>query len=70
MKPLTQRTRVLYSLAVSLAGGAAMVVSYEAFGLGGRWLAVPGAVTMFVVAVVLNLWLTGRPHFFTSPFKR
>ncbi|MDE0321561.1 MAG: hypothetical protein OXI97_16925 [Acidimicrobiaceae bacterium] len=47
-----------------------MVVSYEAFGLGGRWLAVPGAVTMFVVAVVLNLWLTGRPHFFTSPFKR
>ncbi|MDE0133998.1 MAG: hypothetical protein OXH86_12730 [Acidimicrobiaceae bacterium] len=45
-------------------------MSYEAFGLGGRWLAVPGAVTMFVVAVVLNLWLTGRPHFFTSPFKR
>ena len=70
-KPLTQRTRVLYSVAVSLGGGAAMVVSFEVLGISGRWMLVPGVITMVIVALALNVWITGRPHhFFSSPFKR
>ena len=67
---VTQRSRVLYGLAVGVGGGAAIVVSGEVFGVSGRWVLVPGVVTMFIVALALNVWMTGRPHFFSPPFKR
>ena len=63
-------SRLLYRLGVPLAMGAAVVLGFEVFGIRGRWLVLPAVVTGFVLSTALSLWLTGRPHFFTSPFKR
>ena len=61
---------MLYGLAVGVGGGAAIVASGEVFGVSGRWMLVPGVVTMFIVALALNVWMTGRLRFFSSPFMR
>lgn len=63
-------SRLLYRLGIPLAMGAAVVLGFEVFGVRGRWLVLPAVITGFVLTTGFSLWLTGRPHFFTSPFKR
>lgn len=70
VKTEARSSRLLFRLGIPLAMGAAIVVSGEFFGVSGRWLVLPAVVTGLVLSAALSLWLTGRPHFFTSPFKR
>ena len=65
----TRRLRVTYHLAPPLAGGATMLFGFEVLDLGYPWSVVLACGAIGVVATVLSIWITGRPHFFSSPFK-
>lgn len=65
-----RRLRAIYYIAVAIAGGAVGFLGIEVLDLGFPWLVVLQCGTMAAVTIALNVWITGRPHFFSSPFKR
>ena len=65
----TRRLRVIYRLAPGLAAGAGVWFGLGVLDLGMPWSALFAGGAGGVVAVALNVWITGRPHFFSSPFK-
>ncbi len=66
----TRRLRAIYRIAPALAAGAAVWFGIEVLDLWYPWLAVLAGGTAGAVATALNVWITGRPHCFSSPFKR
>ena len=66
----TRRLRAIYRTAPALAGGAAVWFGFEVLDLRYPWPVVLGCGAIGAVATALSVWITGRPHFFSSPFKR
>lgn len=66
----TRWLRLIHWFAPGLGAGAGVILGFEVFDLAWPWPAVLAGGAAGVVAVALNVWITGRPHFFSSPFKR
>ena len=66
----TRRLRAIYRIAPPLAVFATMLLGFEVLDLRYLWVAVLGIGAGYVVTIALNLWITGRPLFFSLPFKR
>jgi len=66
----TARRRAIYYTAPALAAGAAVWLGLDVLDLSMPWPAVLAGGAAGVVATALSVWITGRPHFFSSPFKR
>lgn len=66
----TRRLRATYRIAVGLAAGAGVWFGFDVLDVSYPWPGVLGGGAAGVVAIAMNVWITGRPHFFSSPFKQ